>query len=67
MSIISETMIDYLNINKNKNKNKKIKQLDDYLQIMASDGYSNSETQEYKKKYKNNIEMLKILFYKFIY
>jgi hypothetical protein len=65
MSIISETMIEYINMN-NKNKNKKIKELDDYLQIMASDGYSNSETQEYKKKYKNNIEMLKILFNSFM-
>ncbi len=65
MSIISETMIEYINMN-NKNKNKKIKELDDYLQIMASDGYSNSETQEYKKKYKNNIEMLKKLFNSFM-
>jgi len=65
MSVISETMIEYINMD-NKNKNNKIKQLDDYLQIMASDGYSNSETQEYKKKYKNNIEMLKILFNSFM-
>lgn len=68
MSVISETMIEYINIDNtdNKKKNNKIKYLDNYLQIMASDGYSNSETQEYKKKYKNNIEMLKILFNSFM-
>ena len=65
MSVISETMIEYINMD-NKKKNNKIKQLDDYLQIMASDGYSNSETLEYKKKYKNNIDMLKILFNSFM-
>ena len=65
MSVISETMIEYINMD-NKKKNNKIKYLDTYLQIMASEGYSNSETQEYKKKYKNNIEMLKILFNSFM-
>jgi len=63
MSLISETMITYINEH---SKNKNIKHLDHYLQIMASDGYSNSETQEYKKKYKNNIDMLKILFNSFM-
>ena len=64
MSIISETMITY--INTNKKMNSRIKYLDNYLQIMASDGYSNTDMQEYKKKYKNNIEMLKILFNTFM-
>ena len=64
MSLISETMITYINEHSKNKKN--IKQLDHYLQIMASDGYSNSETLEYKKKYKNNIDMLKILFNTFM-
>ena len=64
MSLISETMITYINEHSKNKKN--IKHLDHYLQIMASDGYSNSETQEYKKKYKNNIDMLKILFNSFM-
>ena len=64
MSIISETMLLY--INKNKRNNNEIKYLDTYLQIMASEGYSNSDSVEYKKKYKTNIEMLKILFNSFM-
>jgi len=57
MSHIAEQMIVFFNIN-----SKKMKQLDDYLQIMASQGYSNSNTHSYKMKYKKNIEQLKLLF-----
>ena len=57
MSHIAEQMIVFFNTN-----NKKTKQLDDYLQIMASQGYSNCNTSSYKNKYKKNIEQLKLLF-----
>jgi len=57
MSHIAEQMIIFFNTN-----NKKSKQLDDYLQIMASLGYSNCNTSSYKNKYKKNIEQLKLLF-----
>ena len=58
MSHIAEEMIVFFNTG----SIKKIKQLDDYLQIMASQGYSNSNTNNYKNKYKKNIEQLKLLF-----
>jgi len=57
MSHIAEQMIVFFDTN-----SRKMKQLDDYLQIMASQGYSNSNTTSYKNKYKKNIEQLKLLF-----
>ncbi len=57
MSHIAEKMIIFFNTS-----SRKLKQLDDYLQIMASQGYSNSNTSGYKMKYKKNIEQLKLLF-----
>lgn len=57
MSHIAEKMIVFFNIN-----SRKMKELDDYLQIMASQGYSNSNTTGYRIKYRRNIEQLKLLF-----
>lgn len=57
MSHIAEKMIVFFNINC-----RKMKELDDYLQIMASQGYSNSNTTGYRIKYRRNIEQLKLLF-----
>jgi hypothetical protein len=64
LSHIAETMLNY--ISNYRNKNNKIEKFIKYLDIMASNGYSNEKTNEYKRKYKNNIEMLKILFNSFI-
>jgi len=59
MSHIAETMLKYIG------NNKKLNNLIDYLNIMASNGYSNENTNEYKRKYKINIEKLKLLFNSF--
>jgi hypothetical protein len=45
--------------------NNSLEYLIDYLNIMASNGYSNENTNEYKRKYKTNIEKLKLLFNSF--
>ena len=66
MSNISETMITYIDENKGKHRKTKIEYIMNYLHIMASNGYSYKNTNEYKKKYKNNIDMLKILFNSFL-
>ena len=64
MSNIAETMIEYIDLNKNQKS--KIEYIMHYLNIMASNGYSFKNTNEYKTKYKNNIEMLKIIFNSFL-
>lgn len=60
MTHISEIMISFLEISSSR-----LKELDKYLNIMASNGYSNVDKVEYKNKFKNNIEQLKLLFYTF--
>ena len=64
MTIISESMISY--IEKYKTDNTYLKKLIDYLEIMAGDGYAYNDTIFFKKQYKNNIDMLKILFNSFM-
>ena len=56
----------YIDENKGKHRKTKIEYIMNYLHIMASNGYSYKNTNEYKKKYKNNIDMLKILFNSFL-
>jgi len=60
MTHISEIMISFL-----ETSSYRLKELDKYLNIMASNGYSNVDKVEYKNKYKDNIEQLKLLFYTF--
>jgi len=57
MTNISDTICNYL-----ETSSTHLKDLDLYLNIMASNGYSNDNSLEYKKKYKDNIEQLKLLF-----
>lgn len=57
MSHIAETMSIYFETSSNK-----LKELDKYLDVMATQGYSNSDTNSYKTKYKQNIQQLKLLF-----
>ena len=63
MHFISETMLSYI-YNHTKNKqDPKYKQLRDYLDCMATKGYSNSkDAKEIEKSYKNHIKSLKYLF-----
>ena len=60
MSHIATTMNEYLNTT-----SRFLQELDNYLGIMATEGYSCSNTNGYKRKYKSNIENLKLLFNKF--
>ncbi len=57
MTQIADTMCSFL-----ETSSSRLKELDKYLNIMASNGYSNVDRLEYKNKYKDNIEQLKILF-----
>lgn len=57
MTQIADTMCSFLETNSSR-----LKELDKYLNIMASNGYSNVDRLEYKNKYKDNIEQLKLLF-----
>ena len=57
MTQIADTMCCFL-----ETSSSRLKELDKYLNIMASNGYSNVDRLEYKNKYKDNIEQLKILF-----
>lgn len=57
MTQIADTMSSFLETTSNR-----LKELDKYLNIMASNGYSNVDRLEYKNKYKDNIERLKLLF-----
>jgi hypothetical protein len=68
MHFISETMLSYI-YNHTKNKqDAKYKQLRDYLDCMATKGYSNSkDAKEIEKSYKNHIKSLKYLFNTFKY
>ena len=65
MNSISEIMILYI-YNHTKNKeDSKYKQLRYYLDCMATKGYSNKNTREIEKSYKNHIKSLKYLFNSF--
>ena len=57
MTQIADTMCSFL-----ETSSSRLKELDKYLNIMASNGYSNVDRLEYKNKYKDNIEQLKLLF-----
>jgi hypothetical protein len=57
MTQIADTMCSFL-----ETTSSRLKELDKYLNIMASNGYSNVDRLEYKNKYMDNIEQLKILF-----
>ena len=62
---IAETNISYIyNYTKNK-QDKRYKELRNYLDFMASKGYSNNNTKEIEKSYKNHIKSLKYLFNSF--
>ena len=62
---IAETNISYI-YNHTKNKqDKRYKELRNYLDFMASKGYSNNNTKEIEKSYKNHIKSLKYLFNSF--
>ena len=65
MHFISETLILYI-CNHTKNKeDTKFKQLRDYLDYMATKGYSYNNTKNIEKSYKNHIKSLKYLFNSF--
>ena len=65
MHFIAETMLSYI-YNHTKNKeDSKYKQLRYYLDCMATKGYSNKNTREIEKSYKNHIKSLKYLFNSF--
>ncbi len=57
MTQIADTMCSFL-----ETSSSRLKELDKYLNIMASNGYSNVDRLEYKNKYKDNIEQVKLLF-----
>jgi len=55
---IADTMISFVGTSNDK---KHLINLDKYLNIMASNGISDEETNDYKKKYKINIDKLKLI------
>jgi len=57
MTQIADTMCCFF-----ETSSSRLNELDKYLNIMASNGYSNVDRLEYKNKYKDNIEQLKLLF-----
>ena len=66
MHFISETILSYI-YNHTKNKEDiKYKQLRNYLECMATKGYSYNNTKENEKSYKNHIKSLKLLFNSFL-
>ena len=66
MHFISETILSYI-YNHTKNKqDAKYKQLREYLDSMATKGYSYNNTKEIQKSYKNHIKSLKYLFNTFL-
>ena len=66
MHFISETILSYI-YNHTKNKEDiKYKQLRNYLECMATKGYSYNNTKEIEKSYKNHIKSLKLLFNSFL-
>ena len=65
MTDIAETMITYVEKNKGKIRKSKIDYIIYYLDVMASNGYSSKNTNEFKQNYKANINKLKLLFNSF--
>ena len=66
MHFISETILSYI-YNHTKNKEDiKYKQLRNYLEYMATKGYSATETKKIEKSYKKHIKSLKLLFNSFL-
>ena len=66
MTVIAETMITYVEKNKGRIRKSKIDYIIYYLDVMASNGYSHKNTNEFKQYYKANINNLKLLFNSFL-
>ena len=62
MHFISETLLLYLYNNAKDKDTSRYTQLRDYAEIMACKGYSNKNTKQFEKSYKNHIKSLKFLF-----
>jgi len=65
MHFISETLISYISNHTKNKEDMRYKQLRDYLDYMATKGYSYNNTKEIEKSYKNHIRSLKYLFNSF--
>ena len=65
MHFIAETLLEYIYKHTKNKQDNKYKELRNYLDYMATKGYSSNNTKEIEKSYKNHIKSLKYLFNSF--